>query len=338
MTRFALFTLFSFFLSLGADAHQGATKLTGSEIWQQIFVPALQDKFRKENHSLSKVESIIKSMGGQIVLDHGGTRTADPQVYTFLTRISKAFGLQIRDQYKFPSKYLEAIDLQLPGQNGFKWFSSLVKYDDLPQEVAKIVEEDCQDNRPHMSERGIVLLEKLEDQKSLSHEEATELVHEIVHKYFRRHGKPLSKEAMRAISEVSSETVNALLLGPDFNHLAISVNDLNIPQWYGLEVIEVVEQKMRSSNFHMLPEIQGQRGSLLRQTSITADKSSFPVLAEGGITSSISHPSKYVEFVQRGAMRDPEGRIQFTGDKVTLFQGFLRDNSEKIYNATDPRS
>lgn len=337
MLRFAWISLLTLIFIQPTFAQNNSDRLTGPQIWQQIFVPVLQDKFRKDNHSLSKVESIIKSLGGRVVLDHGGTRTADPQVYTFLNRIAKAFGLQIRGQYKFPAKHMEAIDLQLPGDEGFKWFSTLIKYDDLSQEVAKFVEIDNQENRPHLSERGLALLEKLEDNKWLNSEEAHELVDQIVHHYFRRQGKPVAKEKLLAIAEESPETANAMLLGPDFSHLAISVNDLGIPEWYGLEVIEILREKLKDAKFAFLPEIQGERGTKLRQTSILADKSNFPVLLEGNITSSISYPSKYVEFVQRGAELDPEGRIQFTGDKVRLFQGFLREHAELIYSATDPR-
>ncbi len=337
MSRFALFTLAILLFSPQAIANTHQTKLNGPQIWEQIFVPTLQEKFRRDNHSLSKVEGIIKDLGGKVILDHGGTRTADPQVYAFLTRIANAFGLVIKDQYKFPSKHLEAIDLQLPGSNGFKWFSTLIKYDDLSQEVAKLVEVDNQDSRPHLSERGLYLLEKLEENKSLASEEANELVNQIVHQYFRRHGRPISKDALLTIAEESPETANALLLGPDFNHLSISVNHLGIPNWYGLEVVEVLEQKMKSAGFTMLPEIQGPAGSKLRQTSIVADNNSFPVLLEGGITSSHLHPSKYVEFVQRGPETDGQGNIQFTGNTVRLYQGFLRENAEKIYSATDPR-
>jgi hypothetical protein len=312
--------------------------LTGPQIWERIFVPALLDKFRRDNHSISKVETMLKNMGGTIVLDHGGTRTADPQVYAFLTRIAKAFGLRIRDHYKFPTKHLEAIDLQLPGTNGFKWFSTLIRYDNLSPEVAKWVELDNQHNRPHLSDKGVVLLEKLEEAKALSHDEAQELVNEIVHQYFKRHGRPLVKDTLLAIAKESPETANALLLGPDFNHIAISVNHLNIAQWYGLEVIEVLRQKLQAAKFTLLPSIQGEPGGKLRQTSIMADLSNFPILQEGGITSSISYPSKYVEFVQRGVELDHEGRIQFAGDKVTLFNGFLKDNAVNIYDSTTPKS
>jgi hypothetical protein len=334
------YALITLFLSLGSNlvyANPEHTLLTGPQIWQQVFVPAVQEKFRRDNHGLSKVETILKNLGGTIVLDHGGTRTADPQVYAFLTRIANAFGLQISNQYKFPSKCLQAIDLQLQGPQSFKWFSTLIKYDDLSPEVAKLIELDNQSSRPHLSERGVLLLEKLEEKKALTREEAQELVHEIVFKYCKRHGRPLSKETLLTISKESPETANSLLLGPDFSHIAISINDLNIPHWYGLEVIEVLRQKLEAASFTFLPTIQGEKGSKLRQTSIIADNGNFPILLEGGITSSISYPSKYVEFIQRGAELDHKGKIQFSGDKVTLFNGFMRDNAEKIYSATDPK-
>jgi hypothetical protein len=333
-------TLIYLFLTLAVDispANAAANLLTGPQIWERIFVPEIHEKFNRDNHSINKVEALLKDVGGTIVLDHGGTRTSDPQVYEFLTRIAKAFGLQIREQYTYPSKHLEAIDLQLPGGNGFKWFSTLIKYDDLSPNVAKLVELDNMGSRPHLTVKGLALLEKLETEKTLAPEEAKVLVHEIVHNYFKRHGRPAMKETLLTIAKESPETANALLLGPDFSHLAISINHLNIPHWYGLEVIEVLEQRLKAAKLNDLPSIQGKKSSKLRQTTILADNSNFPILLDGGITSSISYPSKYVEFVQRGPELDPDGKIQFAGDKIMLFNGFLRDNDEKLYSSTNPR-
>lgn len=338
MTRilFKSIPLFFFFFSSIVIAAQH--QYTGPQIWEKFFVPALHQKFCKDNYSLSKVEKFIKELGGEVVFDHGGTRTTDPQVYAFLTRIGNAFGLSIRGHYKFPKKHLEAIDLQVPGSTGFKWFSTLIRYDDLSPEVAKLVEKDTQTARPHLSQQGIDLLEKLETNKTLNEEEAKLLVHEVIHNYFKRHGRPLEKEQLLAIAKESPEAANALLLGPDFSHIAISVNHLKIPQWYGLDVIDVLDEKLRKTQFNLLPEIQGSKGSKLRQISILADTSNFPILLDGGITSSISYPSKYVEFVQRGADLDADGKIQFLGNDVKLFSGFLQQNAEKSYSSTDPKS
>lgn len=321
-----------------AFANDSQTLLTGPQIWERVFVPAINDKFRRDNHSMSKVETWLKSMGGTIMLDHGGTRTADPQVFAFLTRIANAFGLVMRNQYKFPKKHLEAIDLQVPGTNGFKWFSTLIRYDNLSPEVAKLVEQDNINNRPQLSPKGLTLLEKLEEKKVLSLQDSKDLTHEIVYQYCKRHGRPLTKETLLAVAAESPETANALLLGPDFSHVAISLNHLNIANWYGLEVIEILEQKLKADKYNLLPGIQGEKGSQLRQTSFMADNSNFPILLDGGITSSIAYPAKYLEFVQRGADLDHEGKIQFSGDKVKLFSGFMQEQAEKIYSSTDPKA
>ncbi len=335
--RYILITLSCIFFQISNSTHASQNLLTGPQIWERVFVPAIHQKFNRDNHSISKAEKLLKEQGGTIVLDHGGTRTADRQVYAFLTRIANAFGLSIKEHYKFPHKHLEAIDLQLPSSTGFKWFSTLIHYEEFSPEVTELVEKDYMSNRPQLSKKGLELLEKLEEKKVLNLDEANQLVHEIVDNYFKRHGRPITKETLLAIAKESPETANALLLGPDFSHIAISVNHLNISHWYGLEVIEVLEQKLKSAKFNCLQKIQGERGSILRQTSIMADKSNFPILLDGGITSSISYPSKYVEFIQRGAIRDANDKIQFSGDKVSLFNGFLVDNAEKIYSSTDPK-
>ncbi|MBP6986607.1 MAG: DUF1338 family protein [Alphaproteobacteria bacterium] len=318
--------------------HAAEKMLTGPQIWEKIFVPTLHEKFRKDNHSMSKVEALIEKLGGKIVLDHGGTRTADPQVYAFITRIGNALGLVIHDHYVFESKHLEAIDMQLPKSNGFKWFSTLIRYDELSPEVAKIVQEDNLNTKPRLSEKGLQLLEKLEERKVLSESEAKEFTHHIIHDYFKRNGRPIYKNKLLKVSKESAETANALLLGPDFNHLAISINHLGISHWYGLEVIEILERKLKDTGFNILPHILGEKSGLLRQTSILADNTNFPILLDGGIVSSMAYPSKYVEFIQRSPSLDAQGNIKFSGDKVELYNGFLREHTEIIYSSTDPTS
>lgn len=318
--------------------HAANTKLSGPEIWQEIFVPKLQEKFSQENRSINRISSLLVNEGGKIVIDHGGTRTADPEVHTFLTRIAKAFGLRLNGHYDFPAKHMEAIDLQLPNQNGFKWFMTLIDFEQFSPEVSKLIEVDTANNHPQLSNRGTALLEKLEQEHSLERQEAEEFVKEILYNYLKRHGLPLNEDALTKIAAESPETANALLLGPAFNHLAVSLNDLAIPSWYGLEVIEVVHQRLKQEGFAMLPSIQGQIGSPIRQTSVLADEFNFPVLKQGNITSSLSYPATYIVLTQRGCEKDANGLVIMDNHQPRIFKGFSKENVETLYTSTRPKS
>lgn len=310
------------------------TELTGPEIWESVFVPALHRKFHQQVDSTYKFEHIISQKKGKIVLDHAATRTADPDVYAMILRMGGAFGLKPNGQYLFPDKHLCATDLQLDNKNGFKWFTTFIKAEDFSPAVGNLIKDDVDKTRHSLSEEGLVLLEKLEREQKLSVQEAQLLVHEIVYHFCTRQGDPLSETAYTKIARESPEAANALLLGPDFNHIAYSLNDLDIQEWYGMDVITVVESLLKHEGFEMLPKIQGEPGGVLRQTSTLADFFDFELLAEDGTVKKVPHRAKFIEFIQRYPDQDAEGRFVFEGTVIKPFQGFLTANAFKIYEST----
>ncbi|MGB0935784.1 MAG: 2-oxoadipate dioxygenase/decarboxylase family protein [Alphaproteobacteria bacterium] len=307
-----------------------AQAMTGPVAWKTVFVPTLIEKFHSQNTDLARIESILSSEGGRIFFDHGATRTADPQVYDLLTRIANAFGLQQNQDYSFPDKHLTAVDFQLPGEDSFKWFSTLIKYREFSPAVQAIVKRDITANRPTLSRASTKILSSLEKTGQISQADADTLSREIVYTFFSRQGKPMRESDLKAVAAESPEAANALLLGPDFNHIAISLNQLQAPGWYGFEVIEVLEQRLQHEGFETLPKIQGDRGGILRQTSVVAAERSIPVLDSAGAEKEISYPATFVEFIQRGVKHTDSGR-------PVTYLGFLETNANKIYASTNPK-
>jgi len=84
----------------------------------------------------------------------------------------------------------------------------------------------------------------------------------------------------------------------------------------------------------MLPAVQGKPGGILRQTSTMADRLSFK-LDDNGKTVTIDHPAMFLEFIQRGAEQDKDGKTLFDKHgKIKRFQGFLATNTVKLYDST----
>lgn len=309
--------------------------ITAPQIWEEIFVPQLHKKYIVEVASVWKFENLIQSEGGEIHLDHCATRTPDPKLHEFITRLANAFGLKVSGHYEFPNKKLKAVALQFPDKEGFKWFSTLIEYTQFSREAIKAVEEDLERTKNMLSGDGLELLAKLEKDKSLGESEANSFVIDIVWNFFERQGRPVKKNSIDILGEESSEIVNALLLGPDFNHIGYDLNKLHIKDWYGQEIIEVLYDRMVLEGFEMIPEIQGAQGGLLRQTSTKADVIPFEVEENNGSISIITLPSKFIELIQRGAERDENKKIKFNRDKkITRFKGFIAGNTEKLYDAT----
>ncbi len=311
------------------------SSLSGPQIWEQLFVPALHKKFAMEMPEARMFEEWVKLKGGRIIIDHGGTRTPDPRVHAFITRLAMAFGLKPQGQYRFPDKHLKAIDLQFEDRNGFKWFSTLVSYKGFSPKVRAAIEEDMGRTYNRLSEKGMDLLIKLEEEGQLNDREARTLVKEVVLKFLKRQGAPLKQKTLKMVANESPEAANALLLGPGFNHLAYSVNDLNVPEWYSLEVIELLTSMMEREGFTMMPGIQGESGGVLRQASTQAASMIFGVEGRERELVKIEYPGKYLEFVQRGPERDETGEIVFDQyDMIKLFRGFIDENAFNIYEST----
>src|SRR3546814_2647722 len=91
-----------------------------------------------------------------------------------------------------------------------------------------------------------------------------------------RNGPPLARATLAAVSGVSGEAASALALGPDFNHVTISVRAA------GFADIETMADAMRAAGFRLLPAIQGAPGTELRQTAKMAATMDTPVLEADG--------------------------------------------------------
>lgn len=310
-------------------------KINAPEIWEELIVPQLHKKFIIELPSVWKFEQLIRRLGGELNLDHGATRTVEPELHAFITRLGAAFGLEVSGHYEFPNKKLKAVALQTSGKEGFKWFSTLIECDKFSTKAIEVIAEDVKRTKNRLSGESLQFLEKLEKDRYLTEDEAMKFTNQLVWTFFSRQGLPVKKSTLDLLSKESSEIVNALLVGPDFNHLGYDLNKLFIKDWYGQEIIEVLNDRMIREGFEMLPEIQGVRGGLLRQTSTKADVMGFEVEEEGSLVTVFS-PSKFVELIQRGAERDERGKVKFDEKgNVMRFRGFLSGNTEKLYEATN---
>src|SRR3546814_12935044 len=87
---------------------------------------------------------------------------------------------------------------------------------------------------------------------------------------------PTLSRSLAAVSGVSGEAASALALGPDFNHVTISVRAA------GFADIETMADAMRAAGFRLLPAIQGAPGTALRQTATMAATMDTSVLEADG--------------------------------------------------------
>ena len=290
------------------------------KILKNVFIPALHQKFKIQVSQTSQFESLIYKLNGNICIDHGATRTFDPKTFSLIKRIGSALGLDPHHEYSFPKKKIYSIDLQTPNEDGFKWFSSLIDYKAFPKDIVNAIEETNY-RHPLLPEKSLNFLEKIEISGFLEENEAYEFVNDILYKFCSNNGNFIKRKNLEIIQSFSQKIANAILIGPDFNHIAYSLNHIGIQEWYGTEIIEVLKEFLIENGFTMTPSILGDICGPLRQTSTLAEHHHFWIKNENNQIEKIFYPSKFLEFIQR----KPENEKKFKNGKINLFQGFLKD-------------
>lgn len=278
------------FLMAFCGSSYAEPKLSGPEIWDAVFVPALIDKFHRESITFRKTTAYLTSDGGKIVYDHGTTQTADPFVYRFLIRLGAAFGLKDSDQNTLKYNDLEAVILHIPGQNKFKWICARIKYHNFSPKVAHDIEQDFKKNRSLLSREGIRLLESLEQEKGLTEKDAQAFVHVVLDHYFKRQGEPMPRATLRSIEEQSPQAARALLTGPAITHVAIDCDN---------RAVEDLHTQLETLGIKILTISQSQKTSKRPQLSFLVEDVDFPILSEDSIYTTITRPARFIELIDR---------------------------------------
>jgi len=305
-------------------------------IFEQIFVPALHKKILNETKIAPKFESFMKKEGAAIQIDHGATRTVDPLIHYFIIRLAKAFGMQENNTYTFATQNLTVTDLQHNDRHGFKWFSALIKTEDFSKTCQDAIQKDMDQTRHFLHDEAMLLLEKLEHDHALNDTDAEALVHDILYYFLTRQGPYLKEEIVDIVKAESEDTVNALAIGPEFNHLGYLLNAINLPGYYGIEMIDIFNQKLKENGFAIMPNTLGIHGEIVRQNATMPEIIPFKIEAKDGNIIEHHYPAKFIEIIQRGIEKDEVGNYIFDeNNQPKLYQSLLVPNIQSIYKATN---
>ncbi len=305
-------------------------------IFETLFVPELHKKFLSETKIAPKFEAFMKEEGAHIRIDHGATRTVDPDIHQFVIRIAKAFGMQENRTYGFDSQNLTVTDLQHNDRHGFKWFSALIQTQDFSDKCQEAITQDSKATQHFLHDQPMALLEKLEHDQVLNEEEGSDLVQDILYYFLTRQGPMLQESTIEIVKAESEDTVNALAIGPEFNHLGYLLNDTAMPGYYGIEMIDIFNQKMTENGFALMPEILGIPGEIVRQNATLPEVIPFKVEAKNGTIIEHHYPAKFIEIIQRGIARDDLGNYLFNeNNQPQRYESLLAPNIKSIYDATN---
>lgn len=299
-------------------------KLTAATL-RDLFVERATAKFARNVRDFVALQRLVKEQGGTFRNDHGAIRTADLALRDLFARAAGVLGLRRELDYEFPAKKLKSFDLQVPGKDAgqFKIFVSQVDLHAFPKEVAALVREDCAEQAAAFDFGPFEhLVGVAERDHGLSEKDADAFLDLFVNKLMNRNGPPLKRATLEAVAAVSGEAASALALGPDFNHVTIDVRAA------GFEGIEAMAAAMTARGFRLLPEIQGRRGSKLRQTATLAATMDTPVREADGTLGTAQTEKQFVEIIERNKVEAHEA----------VFKNFLAANAEKIFDAASTKA
>jgi len=286
------------------------------------FVEAATAKFATNVPDFVALQKLVADNGGRFRNDHGAIRTADPAVRDLFVEAAAVLGLQRDLDYAFPAKKLVSFDLQVPGDDStqFKIFVSQVDLDAFPPDVAALIREDCAEQAGAVDHAPFSALIAKAGEAGLEADEARVFIDYFVDRLMTRNGPPMKRSTLQAVAEVSGEAASALALGPDFNHVTIDVLAAGYPG------IDEMTTAMRERGFRLLPKIQGEPGSKLRQTATMAATMETPVREADGRIGRAQTEKQFVEIIERGLVDSTDGAPR-------IFKNFLAANAEKIFDA-----
>jgi hypothetical protein len=135
------------------------------------------------------------------------------------------------------------------------------------------------------------------------------------------------RHEVELLNKASQYAAWVLVHGYNVNHFTSLVNSHGVDS---LNDLEKTIQAMRQAGVPMKSEIEGERGSKLRQSATEAVMIDVDVVEDGQLRK-MPWSYAYFEFAERNPVRDPA-----TG-QLTRFEGFLGSQATNLFEMTRVR-
>ncbi|MGH7129129.1 MAG: 2-oxoadipate dioxygenase/decarboxylase family protein, partial [Planctomycetaceae bacterium] len=176
----------------------------------------------------------------------------------------------------------------------------------------------------HREPPGDDLLARLQRPDDLSSADRSELLDALVDWIHELPWPVPRKQDVLALNKISQYAAWVLVHGYNVNHFTSLINS------HGEESLSDIEKTidaLKSAGVPMKAEIEGERGSKLRQTATEAAVIDVPV-HDGARETTMPWTYAYFELAERGTVTDPE-----TGREVR-FEGFLGPQATNLFEMT----
>jgi hypothetical protein len=267
---------------------------------------------------------VIRAAKATFVNDHIAFRTFATQQplagIAMISRIFEALGYRAAGSYHFDDKQLSAIHFQHANPQFPKLFISELKTWELPTAARGIVENTVRSHRPPIAAEVLAALANLDKQASA----AGELLPLVAAQFEELPWILPAREDVETLNATSQYAAWVLVHGYNVNHFTSLINSHGVPS---LEDIEKTIAALQKAGVPMKAEIEGERGSKLRQTATEAVTIDVPVHDRGRPTT-MPWTYAYFELAQRDTVPDPA-----TG-KPVRFEGFLGPQATNLFEMT----
>lgn len=310
--------------ALAAPHRHIATADAREQFTLELF-DALWRTYRERVSYVRDYEAVVARLGATFVNDHIAFRTIACQRpatgIATLSRIFEALGYTAAGSYVFPDKHLGSLHFQHKNSSFPKLFISELKLWEFPREVREIVLRSVSSHREVPSDETLAALRHVEQLSAADRQARLEDLARFIHSV---PWAPPEKVDVQVVNKTSQFAAWVLVHGYNVNHFTCLVNSHGVA---ALDDIEKTIQALKQAGVPMKDEIEGQRGSKLRQTATEAVMIDVPV-ADRGKRSLMPWTYAYFEIAERGEVADAE-----TGRRVR-FEGFLGPQATQLFEMT----
>ena len=303
----------------------------GGQNAQQRFALDLFDRlwqrYRERVSHVRSYEQVVADHGGTFVNDHSAFRTfacQRPMVgISSVSRLFEALGYRAAGCYFFADKQLSALHFQHPHPQFPKLFISELWTWELPETVRATIESIVARHRDPIESAVLAALAGMaENEPSEAQYEA--LLDQALDWIEQLPWTPPEKREVELVNQESQYAAWVLVHGYNVNHFTSLINSHGVES---LDDIEKTVAALKAAGVPMKDQIEGERGTKLRQTATAAAVIDVNVLDAGQATT-MPWTYAYFELAERGIVRDPE-----TGQE-TRFEGFLGPQATQLFEMT----
>lgn len=307
--------------------HQKIAAADDRERFTLLLFDTLWDRYRERVAHVGTYEQVIARAGATFVNDHIAFRTfACQRPLTGIASIARIFetlGYRAAACYNFDDKHLTAIHYEHPNREFPKLFISELRVWELSNSAQLIITRAVAQHRESIATSALARLSSLSNERLDSRSEA-EVLAGVVGEFHTLPWPAPEKSDVEALNAESQYAAWVLVHGYNVNHFTSLINSHGVAE---LDDIEKTADALRAAGVPMKAEIEGARGSKLRQTATEAAVIDVAVCA-GGQQTTIPWTYAYFELAERGEVFDPE-----TGERHR-FEGFLGPQATQLFEMT----